>query len=856
MNIFTLMGTILVDNSKADESISKTGEKSEGLGIKLEKTGEKSEGLGIKLEKTGEKSEGLAAKLGTGLANAAKMAGVALLAIGTAAAGMAIKSVTASEECKQALNTLQTQTGTTSKEMEGLKESLLSIYGNNYGESFEDVAQALASVKQQTGLAGQELENTTKNAIVLRDTFDWEVDEQLNAVNQLMKNFGISSDEAFNLIAQGAQNGLNAQGDLMDIVKEYSVHFAQIGLDSEEMFNILKNGAETGAFSMDKLGDAVKEFGIRMKAGDADEAMTALGLNADELKRKFNEGGESAKDAFQKVNKALSECEDATLRNEYATSMYGTMWEDLGVEATFALSNLNGEFDKTKDAMKQIEEIKYDSFFKAIEGIGRQIEANVLVPLGDSMMPLLNEFANWLNEHMPEIQTIIEVSVSTISTAITNIVDAFNTYLMPILDSVYQFIIANWPTIQSLLSTVFGTISTVVKTLVGNLDILLPILVGIAAGFTAFKVITTVTSLFTTFSGIIATVTAAVTEAGGIVAALGAALGGISAPVIVAIAAIGALVAILVYLYNNNEKVREALNQCWEDIKQCFSSAVEVIKSVINAFVEVFKAIWSKYGTDIKEIMQKAWDYIGQIFKTAIDLITDIFKVFSAAFQGDWSGMWEAIKQLASNLWINMVELLKTWLDLLVTTIVNIGGNMLNAGKEIFNKLLEGAKNIWGTIKTWLNTAKEDPVKTIKGIGSSMFSAGKEIFNKLWDGIKNVWSGIQSWVSDKVNWIKDKVTFWNNSNSSMDKSKVNGSHAGGINSVPYDGYLAELHKGERVLTASENNALNAEVASGSSTQPIVINMYYPQVSSKQEIKTISRQLKEQITGGDRALGLV
>lgn len=853
MNIFTLMGTILVDNSKADESISKTGEKSEGLGIKLEQTGEKSDKLGTKLGKTGEKSEGLAAKLGTGLANAAKVAGAALLAIGTAAVGMAVKSVTASEECKQALNTLQTQTGATSKEMEGLKESLLSIYGSNYGESFEDVAQALASVKQQTGLTGQELENTAKNAIVLRDTFDWEVDEQLNAVNQLMKNFGISSDEAFNLIAQGAQNGLNAQGDLMDIVKEYSVHFAQLGLDSEDMFNILKNGAETGAFSMDKLGDAVKEFGIRLKAGDADESLTSLGLNADELKRKFNEGGESAKQAFQKVNKALTECEDVTLRNQYATSMYGTMWEDLGVEATFALSNLNGEFDKTKDAMEQIKEIKYDSFFEAMSGIGRQIEANVLVPLGDSMMPLLNGFANWLNEHMPEIQTIIEVSVATISVAITNIVDTFNTYLIPILDSVYQFIIANWPTIQSVFSTVFDAISTVVKTLAENLDILLPILAGIAAGFAAFKVITTVISLFTTFSGIIATVTAAVTEAGGIVTALGAALGGISAPVIVAIASIGALVATLVYLYNNNEQVRDALNQCWEDIKQCFSSAVEFIEGVINAFVEVFKAIWSKYGTDIKEIMQKAWDYIGQIFKTAIDLITDIFKVFSTAFQGDWSGMWEAVKQLASNLWDNITDLLKAWLDLLVVSIVNIGNAMLEAGKGIFTKLWEGAKSIWQSITGWLNQVKQDPVKTITGIGSSMFNAGKSIFNQLWEGIKNIWSSIESWVSDKVSWITDKVTFWNKSNDSM---KKNGSHAGGINDIPYDGYIAELHKGERVLTASENNALKAQDTSSDMGTQINIVMNYPQVSSMKDIKTISRQLKEQISQGDRALGLV
>jgi len=32
---------------------------------------------------------------------------------------------------------------------------------------------------------------------------------------------------------------------------------------------------------------------------------------------------------------------------------------------------------------------------------------------------------------------------------------------------------------------------------------------------------------------------------------------------------------------------------------------------------------------------------------------------------------------------------------------------------------------------------------------------------------------------------------------------VNGSHAAGLQSVPYDGYIAQLHKGERVLTRLE-----------------------------------------------------
>ena len=43
--------------------------------------------------------------------------------------------------------------------------------------------------------------------------------------------------------------------------------------------------------------------------------------------------------------------------------------------------------------------------------------------------------------------------------------------------------------------------------------------------------------------------------------------------------------------------------------------------------------------------------------------------------------------------------------------------------------------------------------------------------------------------------------------------KPNGSHAGGLDYVPYDGYIAELHQGEAVLTSGEANFLRDAMAS-------------------------------------------
>ena len=60
----------------------------------------------------------------------------------------------------------------------------------------------------------------------------------------MITQFGISADEAYNLMAQGAQNGLDFSGELVDNINEYSVQFGKLGLSAEDMFNIFQSGSD------------------------------------------------------------------------------------------------------------------------------------------------------------------------------------------------------------------------------------------------------------------------------------------------------------------------------------------------------------------------------------------------------------------------------------------------------------------------------------------------------------------------------------------------------------------------------------------------------------------------------------
>ena len=309
-------------------------------------------------------------------------------------------------ESQGALNILQSQTGATSSEMEGLKNIMHEIYADNFGGSMEEIATAMATVQQQTGLTGQELKNMTEQAFLMADTFDMDVNESVRTANMMMQQFGLTSEQAYNLIAQGAQNGLNKNDDLLDTINEYSVHFKNMGLGAEDMFNMLINGAESGTFSVDKLGDAVKEFGIRVKDGTANDAFKQLGLSVDETTAKFGKGGESAKQALSEVTTALFNIKDPIKQNQLGVQLFGTMWEDLGAEGVKALMDISGNVDVTKDKLGEINKVRYNDLGSALEGLKRTFQ-EALAPAIEIVVNAISNLVNCFNSLPGPVKTII-----------------------------------------------------------------------------------------------------------------------------------------------------------------------------------------------------------------------------------------------------------------------------------------------------------------------------------------------------------------------------------------------------------------------------------------------------------------
>lgn len=309
-----------------------------------------------------------------------------------------------------AIHHLQAKTGASAEELKKNKAMLDNIYYSGYGDNIEEVETVLSTVLVMADdLDQKSQEILAKNTIALEDVFDFDAEESMRAAKSLTKQFDLTFGEAYNLIVQGAQNGLNQNGDLLDVINEYSVQFKDAGYSADDMFNMLANGAESGTWSVDKLGDAVKEFNIRMSDGSAEDYLKELGLNAEDVSEKFSQGGKESQDAIKGVIKALKNTDDLTLQYQIGVGLFGTMWEDVGEETINALMNTEGEINSTIEAMEAVDQVAYDTLSQSMTDLGRTIEKEVLKPLGDEFIPVAKEAANAITDDIgPAIKWMID----------------------------------------------------------------------------------------------------------------------------------------------------------------------------------------------------------------------------------------------------------------------------------------------------------------------------------------------------------------------------------------------------------------------------------------------------------------
>lgn len=310
---------------------------------------------------------------GVSIPNLINPTSIAIAGVGAALGSVVINSVQFADEVQQAMVSIQKQTGMAADKMDKFKGVMKDLYSAGIGESVGDIADAMSKVTQVLGeVDTQTLRDVTAGLLGLQDAFDMDFQESIRAAEKLMNTFDADARTTFDVIARAAQLGLNQNDNLLDTINEYAVHYQQLGLSMDDMFASLRSAKEAGIFDLDKAGDAIKEFGVRVREGaeEAQSAFKTLGLNADEMIDKFNEGGPAAKEAFKQVTDALFAMDDQVEQNKIGLALFGTMWEDIGKETVAATVKMESGLGEVEGAIDEINTADLSTIEGALNRLG------------------------------------------------------------------------------------------------------------------------------------------------------------------------------------------------------------------------------------------------------------------------------------------------------------------------------------------------------------------------------------------------------------------------------------------------------------------------------------------------------
>ncbi|MBG9617891.1 phage tail tape measure protein, partial [Bacillus cereus] len=288
---------------------------------------------------------------------------------------------------------IQASLGLTGKGAENLQKIAVDTWKKGFGENLEEVDNALIKVYQNMrDVPYDELQMASEDVLTLAKVYDVDLNEATRGAGQLMSQFGLSTQETFDLLAAGAQEGLNYSDELFDNLSEYAPLFKQGGFSAQEMFTILSNGTKSGSYNLDYINDLVKEFGIRVQDGSkgVSEGFGDLSEETQKVWKSFTEGKGTAADVFNAVLGDLQKMDDKVKANQIGVALFGVKWEDMGAEAVLSLNNVHGGLGDVTGRMDEMKKLQEESLGQQFQKALRETQA-ALEPLGKKFAELAKD---------------------------------------------------------------------------------------------------------------------------------------------------------------------------------------------------------------------------------------------------------------------------------------------------------------------------------------------------------------------------------------------------------------------------------------------------------------------------------
>ena len=212
------------------------------------------------------------------------------------------------------------------------------------------VQEATRLTKQFTEMSGNELKEYRTEVQALADFYGKDFREMLVSANALSKQFGISQQEALDIIKDGFVAGADAGGQFLDILREYPAYFKEAGITAEQFVAIVAESNRQGIFS-DKGIDAIKEANTRLRemTTATAEALDGIGISAQEVQQALQDGSATTFDIIRRVSARLNKLPDnASVVGTAIADIFGGPGEDAGLKYIRTLKDIGTNLDEVK----------------------------------------------------------------------------------------------------------------------------------------------------------------------------------------------------------------------------------------------------------------------------------------------------------------------------------------------------------------------------------------------------------------------------------------------------------------------------------------------------------------------------
>ncbi len=675
------------------------------------------------------------------------------------------KAVNAYAETETAVSKVNAYFGETGEAAEASAEIVKNVYGSGVGQSMDAVAEAVIVVKKNLGdLGDTDLTNLTKQALTLEELYGIDMNETLRGVNSLMKQYGMTAQEAMDYIVRGTQNGLDKTNELGDNLSEYAGKFEQAGYSASEYFQLLQNGLQGGAYNLDKVNDAINEVTTRLADGTIGDSIDMYSQKTQSLFLAWQNGEATQKQVIDSIVADIGNCTSQQEALNMAAQAFGTMAEDGNLKFITSLTSVGETYDSVAGSAENL--------FSQTQTPMQEMEANTrklqqaLVPLGEKIVELANvvlpplvaiitavsEVFGMLPEPVQNF-VIILGALLVAFTALTPVIaalavsfGALNISLLPVIGIIAGVaaaiagiiaIVKNWGAITEWFGNLWQTVSQKLMELWNGVVVFFT--ETIPAAFQIF--IGFFSAIPDWWSGLWSKVSAFFTDTWNAI---------LQNPIVQLV------VTTITSLWEN---AKNTLQGIWSGICQIASGAFELLKNVILApvllLIDLVTGNFSQLASDaaniwnnIRNAAAQIWSGIRQVVTSAASGLKQGVETILSALSQFASQIWSAMKQTASSVW-NGIK----------TTVVNIASALREAAVSAFQRMVSGIGSALSGLYSVVSSGFSSAIRFITGLPGQAFQWGKDFIQGLINGISSMIQSVINTISGLADRIRSFLHF-------------------------------------------------------------------------------------------------